>query len=96
MFTNVREEKRRKTPRLSWLPSLPGVTLGWHFTSQNVSLHFCKMEGWPQSSETYLEVSSLHTVIVNAVSLCSVSRDVFFIDFFLWFRMKFMQVAIFQ
>lgn len=54
------------------------------------------MEGRPQSSETYLEVSSLHTVIVNAVSLCSVSRDVFFIDFFLWFRMKFMQVAIFQ
>lgn len=44
----------------------------------------------------YLEINSRHIAVINAVSVCSVSRQVLSIDFFVWFWMTCMQVAIFQ
>lgn len=73
------------------------VTRGCHFTSRNLSFHFCKMgKSYRTIPHIYLEINSGHIAVINAVSFCSVSREVFSIDFFLWFWVKFMQVAIFS
>lgn len=73
VFLNVRGKKAEDQVCVLGPLPLDRVALGCHFTSRNLSFHFCKVERLTRPLNSYLEMNPLlHIAIVAAVSLSSV------------------------